>query len=93
MMIGLTCEMVDAGRNVPHLCNKEFSALVQKANIVTDPKQRAKLYYDAQQVFYDQVPGINFADAKAYVGVRDNVQGFKLHFFGGQPFGGVSLKK
>jgi dipeptide transport system substrate-binding protein len=93
MMIGLTCEMVDAGRNVPHWCNKEFSALVQKANIVTDPKQRAKLYYDAQQVFYDQVPGINFADAKAYVGVRDNVQGFKLHFFGGQPFGGVSLKK
>ncbi|OJY76305.1 MAG: ABC transporter substrate-binding protein [Rhodospirillales bacterium 70-18] len=93
MMLGLTCEMVNAGRNVPHWCNKEFSALVQKANVVTDPKERAKLYYDAQQVFYDQVPGINFADARAYVGMRDTVQGFKLHFFGGQPFGGVSLTK
>jgi hypothetical protein len=25
------------------------------------------------------------------VPVRSNVKGFKLHFFGGQPFGGVSI--
>jgi len=25
--------------------------------------------------------------------VRKNVEGFKLHFLGGQPFGGVSLSK
>jgi len=28
---------------------------------------------------------------KAFVAVRSNVQGSKLHLLGGQPFGGVSL--
>jgi len=32
-----------------------------------------------------------FAEARAFVATRDNVRGYKLHFFGGQPFGGVSL--
>jgi len=32
------------------------------------------------------------ADVKAYAALSDKVQGFKLHFLGGQPFGGVSLK-
>jgi hypothetical protein len=32
-----------------------------------------------------------FADSRAFVGVRNEVHGFKLHFLGGQPFGGVRL--
>jgi dipeptide transport system substrate-binding protein len=36
---------------------------------------------------------VRLADVKAYVPVRKNVEGFKLHFLGGQPFGGVSLGK
>ena len=42
---------------------------------------------------YDDVPLVRLADVKAYVPVRKNVEGFKLHFLGGQPFGGVSLGK
>ena len=30
---------------------------------------------------------------KAYVPVRKNVEGFKLHFLGGQPFGGVVARQ
>ena len=33
------------------------------------------------------------ADVKAYGAIRSNVHGFKLHFLGGQPFGGVSLSQ
>jgi hypothetical protein len=38
------------------------------------------------------MPGIVLADVSAYAAISDKVQGFKLHFLGGQPFGGVSLK-
>ena len=37
------------------------------------------------------MPAMLFADVKASVAMRKNVQGFKLHFLGGQPFGGVSV--
>ncbi len=91
MLVGLTCEALNGGRNVPHWCNRSFSDLVNKANIVSDPAERTQLYVQAQQVFHDDVPGLVFADARAFVGVRNNVKGYKLHFLGGQPFGGVSL--
>jgi dipeptide transport system substrate-binding protein len=92
MMIGFTCGALKSGRNIPQWCDRHFSDLVQQANLVTGQAERAKLYVEAQQVFYDEVPAMMFADASTYVGLRDKVQGFKLHFFGGQPFGGVSLK-
>jgi dipeptide transport system substrate-binding protein len=93
MMIGFTCGALKSGRNIPQWCNRQYSDLVQQANLVTDQAARAKLYVQAQQVFYDEVPAMMFADARAFVGLRDEVHGFKLHFFGGQPFGGVSLGK
>ncbi len=55
--------------------------------------ERAQLYEQAQQAMYDDVPLVRLANVKAYVPVRKNVEGFKLHFLGGQPFGGVSLGK
>ena len=91
MLVGLTCEQMGAGRNVPHWCNRSYSDLVNKANVISDPAERAALYVQAQQVFHDEVPGIVFADARAFVGVRSSVKGYKLHFLGGQPFGGVSI--
>jgi dipeptide transport system substrate-binding protein len=90
-MINLSCDAVPTGRNTPHWCNQTYTDLVKKAQIVTNQDERAKLYEQAQQVYHDDIPGMLFADSKAYVGVRDNVHGFKLHFLGGQPFGGVSV--
>ena len=80
------------GNNVSHWCNKEFSDLIHKADVETDPEKRAALYEKAQEIFHQDLPGIVLADVKGYAAIRDNVQGFKLHFLGGQPFGGVSLK-
>ncbi len=92
MLGGFTCGALANGRNIPQWCNKEYSDLVQKANIVTSVDERTKLYQQAQQIIHDEVPMMLFADAKAFVGVSAKVNGFKLHFLGGQPFGGVSLK-
>lgn len=90
IMLGFLC---DSRANASHYCSKAYDTAVEKANIVTDQAERAKLYEQAQQAMYDDVPLVRLADVKAYVPVRKNVEGFKLHFLGGQPFGGVSLGK
>jgi dipeptide transport system substrate-binding protein len=91
LTVWATCGAIPGGNNVSHWCNKDFSDLIAKADLVTNQAERAKLYEQAQQVFYDDIPGIMLADVKGFAAVRDNVQGFKLHFLGGQPFGGVSV--
>jgi dipeptide transport system substrate-binding protein len=94
LLVWNTCDAMTSGggNNVSHWCNKDFSDLIKKADIVTDPEQRAELYEKAQEVYYKDMPGIVLADVSAYAATSDKVQGFKLHFLGGQPFGGVSLK-
>jgi dipeptide transport system substrate-binding protein len=92
LLVWGTCDAIPGGNNVSHWCNKEFSDLIQKADIVTDQSERAKLYEKAQEVFNNDIPGVMFADVKGFAAISDKVQGFKLHFLGGQPFGGVGLK-
>ncbi|HET6197683.1 MAG TPA: ABC transporter substrate-binding protein [Acetobacteraceae bacterium] len=90
LLLGFTCN--NPG-NAGHWCNQVYTDAVQKANVVTNQDERAKLYIAADKAVYDDVFLIRLADVKAYVPVRKNVEGFKLHFLGGQPFGGVSLGK
>jgi dipeptide transport system substrate-binding protein len=92
-LVGLTCASLNSGRNIPHWCNKEYSDAVDQAGVITDLATRAALYRKAQAVFNDDIPGVLFGDTKAYVAERDTVEGFKVHFLGGQPFGGVSMRK
>ncbi len=93
LLVWNTCDAIAGGNNVSHWCDKAFSELVQKADVVTDQAERARLYEKAQEVFHNEIPGVMFADVKGFAAVRGNVMGFKLHFLGGQPFGGVSLKQ
>jgi dipeptide transport system substrate-binding protein len=93
LLVWNTCDAIAGGNNVSHWCNKDFSDLVAKADIVTDTSQRAALYEQAQAVFAADIPGLILADVKGYGSLRDTVRGFKLHFLGGQPFGGVGLAK
>ncbi len=90
-LIPFTCESLSTGRNSPKWCNRAYSDLIAKANTVTDTAVRTQLYQQAQQVIFDDVPFMTFADTRTSVPVRSTVKGFKLHFFGGQPFGGVSV--
>jgi dipeptide transport system substrate-binding protein len=91
IIVGFTCEQLATGRNVAHWCNREYSDLINKAGVISDIAERTKLYIAAQKIFHDEIPMMQFADARAFVGIRNNVAGYKLHFFGGQPFGGISL--
>jgi dipeptide transport system substrate-binding protein len=91
LTVGFTCAQIATGRNVGHWCSQVYSDLIDRAATVSDVAERTKLYVEAQQVFFDEVPSMLFAEARAFVATRDNVRGYKLHFFGGQPFGGVSL--
>jgi dipeptide transport system substrate-binding protein len=91
LMSWQTCDAVKTGSNVEHWCNKQMDETIAKADRVTNQAERAKLYQQAQQIFYDDIAGVSLADVKGFAALRSNVQGFKLHFLGGQPFGGVSL--
>ncbi len=72
-------------------CNKEFDDLLDKAAVISDQNERAKLYIQAQDVFAREVPGMLFADTMAYTAVRKNVAGYKVHVLGGTPFTGITL--
>ncbi len=91
LLLAWGCDAKRAGRNTAFWCSDAYDGPLLRANLVTDQAERAKLYKQAQQAFYDEMPGLLFADVKAFVATRSTVQGFKLHFLGGQPFGGVSL--
>ena len=60
-------------------------------NRISGQAARITLFEQTQQAFYEEMPGLLFADVDAIAVTRRNVQSFKLHFPGGQPFGDVSL--
>ena len=72
-------------------CSQAYDGTLLQANRINGQAERTRLFEQAQQAFYDEMPGLLFADVDAFAVTRSNVQGFKLHFLGGQPFGGVSL--
>jgi dipeptide transport system substrate-binding protein len=90
-LLRFTCDAIKTGGNFNHWCNQAYTDAVNKANLITDIGERAKLYIAAQEAFHDDTAAVLFAEVKAFVPLRKNVTGFKLHFLGGQPFGGVSV--
>jgi len=57
--------------------NPQFDALCTKADALTDPKQRAALYGEAQQVLMDDMPVIPVIFQKRIALVHTNVQGWR----------------
>ena len=93
LLTGWTCEGVATGANRARWCNKEASDALAKANTITDQAERSKLYKRFQEIFHEDVAGLLFANAQAFTPVRKEVKDYKIHFFGGQPFFGVSIGK
>lgn len=89
---GWSCEAAKTGNNRARWCNHEYSDLLAKANSISDTAERTRLYRRMQEIFQEDVGGLLFANSQAYTPVRKNVVGYKIHFFGGQQFTGVSLK-
>jgi len=93
LLSGWTCEGVKTGANRAGWCNQEASDALAKANTITDQGERTKLYKRFQELFHQDVAGLLFANAQAFTPVRKDVKDYKIHFFGGQPFYGVSIAK
>src|SRR5262249_21254751 len=89
LVLGWTCAAVKADANRSRWCNKGFDDLVMKAQRVSDQSERAKLYEDAQKIFYDEVPALLVDYPVSNTVVRKSLVGFKAHPFGGIPFYGV----
>lgn len=93
LLSGWTCAGVKSGSNRAGWCNQEASDALDKASTITDQAERAKLYIRFQELFHQDVAGLLFANAQAFTPVRKEVKDYKIHFFGGQPFYGVSIAK
>lgn len=93
LLSGWHCDGVKTGANRARWCNQEFSDLLTKANTITDQGERTKMFLRMQEIFQEDVGGLLFANAQAFTPVRKDVKDYKIHFFGGQPFTGVSLAK
>lgn len=78
----LSCDNIKTGSNVARWCDKPYDALVKKAILVSDPQERAKLYAQAQEIFYQQAPWITLATGKTFYATRSNVSGYSVSLMG-----------
>jgi dipeptide transport system substrate-binding protein len=92
LVLGWTCAAVKAGANRSRWCNPGFDDLVMKAQRVSDQAERARLYEEAQKVFYDDVPALLVDYPTSNTVARKSLIDFKPHPFGGIPFYGVDVQ-
>ena len=78
----LGCDSVKTGSNAARWCDKPYDDLVKKAKLVSDPAERAKLYGQAQDIFYKQAPWIPLANGKTFYATRSNVTGYSVSLMG-----------
>ena len=68
--------------NAARWCDKDYDSLVQKAKLTSNPAERAKLYGQAQEIFYQQAPWIALANGKTFYATRSNVTGYSVSLMG-----------
>lgn len=86
----LGCQAVGSA-NRANWCNKDFEDLIQKAKIITDQAERAKLYEQAQVIFKEQAPWLTIAHQIVEQPVRKKVKDFRIDPFGGYLFEDVDI--
>jgi len=78
----LGCDSIKTGSNAARWCDKGYDDLVQKAKLTSDPAARAKLYSQAQEIFYQQAPWIALANGKTFFATRSNISGYSVSLMG-----------
>jgi ABC-type transport system substrate-binding protein len=78
----LGCNSIKTGSNAARWCDKGYDALVQKAKLTSNPGERAKLYSQAQEIFYQQAPWIALANGKTFYATRSNITGYSVSLMG-----------
>ena len=80
------------GSNVAKFCYQPYEDLIQKAKRISDQKQRAKLYEQAQVIFKEQAPWFTIAHAVQLKPVRKEVVDYSIAVRR-HTFYGVDLKE
>ncbi|PWR22113.1 ABC transporter substrate-binding protein [Zavarzinia compransoris] len=80
------------GGNLAKWCNKDFDALVRKAQAVSDIAERTKLYEQAQAVFHEDAPWFVIAHSVVSEPVSDKVVNYKISPLGSHEFKEVDMK-
>ena len=80
------------GNNIPKWCNKDFDALIGKAQALSDQAERAKLYEQAQVVMHEDAPYFLIAHSVVFLPMRKNVDGYVMDPLGGHHFESVDLQ-
>jgi len=73
-------------------CYQPFDDIVQKAKVISDQKERTKLYQQAQKIFKDQAPWATIAHSVVFKPVRAEVKNFKIDPLGGHVFKAVDIE-
>ena len=81
------------GGNYSRFCYKPFEDLIVKAKQLNNVEERTKLYEQAQEIFYEQMPGSPIGTSIVNIPMLKNVSGFKIDPLGAFRFTGVSLNK
>ncbi|MEN9868085.1 MAG: hypothetical protein RL748_3675 [Pseudomonadota bacterium] len=89
----LSCAAAKGGGNVARWCNKEFEALYQKAKVVAQQSERARLYEKAQEVIHEEAPWVMLAHALLTTPVRKEVTGYVNDLLSNHYFYKVDLEK
>ena len=80
------------GGNSAKWCNHDFDALVNKAAILTDQAERAKLYEQAQVVMHEEAPFFLIAHSVAFQPMRKEVTGYVMSPFSRHIFDQVDIQ-
>jgi dipeptide transport system substrate-binding protein len=80
------------GGSASKWCNPEFQALIDKAAMVSDQAERARLYEQAQVIMHDQAPFYLIAHSVVFMPMRKNVTGYVMSPLGAHVFDNVDLK-
>lgn len=88
----LSCAAVEGGGNRSRWCNQKFDALLDKAKLATDQKERSKLYQQAQKIVVDEAGWIPLVYPLMPTAYRKNVTGFVPSPFGTNNFYAVNVK-
>jgi dipeptide transport system substrate-binding protein len=86
----LSCQAVGSS-NRAAWCNKEFTGLIDKAAVVSDPAERTKLYEEAQVVFKREAPWATLAHSLVTTAMTKNVSGYVASPLGVHNFANVDV--
>jgi peptide/nickel transport system substrate-binding protein len=84
---------VGSANNVSFYRGEEASRLLSAAREEYDPKERVRLYHEAQRILFDEVPTVPLVTAPEFRILRREVAGYWIYPAGGEYFRTVSFAK